>query len=243
MADRKKKQDRTPLTPLGFVGRWMATYVMGWIGLLGAAVVLLPLIYVLVGALPLWLALLVAGGIAVGRLVGEAQAHLLRRQFGTAPHSWKTLSGGSWLFLGMGLAQVFIAGSLPHAAVFAALFALPALVQAHALRHTLPQTWLWVLASITSGVIFSLPLAAGLPLTLGVLGAALGVGGLLHGAVMGMTLMWLFNSSANRPAPPATAQADDADERLARLQSSEERVLSRSLVRDHIDRVQQRRGR
>lgn len=238
----KQKQKFPPMTTLGFVGRWTGTYVLGWVGLLVAALSLFPLIYVLAGALPIWLALLVWGSMTVGRLVGEQQERLLRRKVGIVPARWQFVSGIMWLVLGMGLAQVIVAGGAVSTAIFALIFALPALAQAYLLHKVVPQAWLWVLAAATSGLIFSLPLAGGASQTAIMLGATLGIGGLLHGAVMAMTLVWLFNLSGMHNRREENIQESEHEPRYAHLQV-EEQVLSHNLVRDHIDRVQQRRGR
>lgn len=243
MANRKQKQKPLTLTTMGFVGRWTATYVLGWVGLLATVLVLLPLIYVLVGAMPLWLGLVSWGSVAVGRLVGERQEYLLQQKFQVAPAGWQRLSGGAWFFLGIGLALVIAAGSAANTAIFAAIFALPAIAQAYLLRNSVPQAWLWVLAAAASGLIFGLPLAAGLSVNPISVGLTLGLGGVLHGAVMAMTLVWMFNLLGIQESHEEVAHEDDNIQHYPHLQVPEEQVLDHDIVRDHISRLQQRRGR
>jgi hypothetical protein len=100
--------------------------------------------------------------------------------------------------------------------VFGYIFGTQALVQAWLLRKHVKRSWLWVAAAIASAATFGVPIATAQFFGPFATITTFGFAGLLQGAVMALTLVWLFGMTRVEPLKRGmdTTQLQQAEAKL-----------------------------
>ncbi len=143
----------------------------------------------------------------IGTLSAIWQSALMRGVFRLRVRNWIPLTILAWM-VGAVLAHWytgFPGGIVSPQVPFAIAYAVPALLQAWLLRHTLRGSWLWASAGIISALVFLLPITE---MSYGSIVLALFLGSAGWGLLSGSTLVWLVRGSQrNAILPPRNSAA------------------------------------
>jgi hypothetical protein len=210
----KQKNQTSRFGTIPFVLLWTLSYALGWLTMMGSGMVLDKLYPLFFNLLPQWV-YFIPLGLITGLVSGVIQQQLLRWKFAVQIRHWWLWSAVGALLAAGGLYTAIypLAGLfgiffdffnqfneiIGPAIIIGALFALYSAAQAWLLRHDVKRVWMWSAAAFVSAATFALPLAnmgyGGRVWTLLTYGTA----GVLQGAVMALTLVWLFGMTRVEP--------------------------------------------
>lgn len=168
-----------------------------------------------------------------GAWIAFTQRVLIRFRFGLYLNDWRRYSAAGWLAGGALFAlltPLAFTATIPSTLIFALVFTVPALAQWRVLRRTIKQrAWLWVLANIVAGILFTLPIETALVADSGLLLMGAGV---LQGAVTGILLHQIMVESQQ-----AARKRKTGDAAMANLQTIDPAVerLIQNEGRPHAD--------
>jgi hypothetical protein len=212
MSEKKKKQVNR-LGTIPFVVLWTLAYGLGWATLMAGGIITGNLFPQVFEWFPLVVYFMLLGAVP-GFVSSVAQQLLMRWKFAARLGSWWLWSTLAWIVAG-GLLRLFeyiqfrsFDERTAIMLVFAWLFTIPAIVQAWLLRRRVRRAWMWPVAAAASAATFAVPLLSGLvgPFNELLFILTFGFAGLLQGAVMGLTMVWLFGMTQQE-----VAQAIEAD--------------------------------
>ncbi|MDQ7027990.1 MAG: hypothetical protein Q9P01_20975 [Anaerolineae bacterium] len=202
----KKKNTRNRLGTTPFTILWTLAYGLGWATVILGGIITNEFFPQVFNWFPDIAYIMLA--VAVPTFVYSIAQQLLMR--------WKFAVNFRWWFLWTTLAAVLAGASFqifqwvdfpfevnnPIVAVilvFGYIFGSQALVQAWLLRHRVKRVWMWPVAAIASAATFGVPLVNADFFSESALVGTFGFAGLLQGAVMALTLVWLFGMTRAEP--------------------------------------------
>lgn len=151
-----------------------------------------------------------------GFISSVGQQWLIKRKMDIRIPRWWLWSSIAWALSGAALrlieywpsAWAIYDERLAMSMVFSALFLPPAIVQAWLLRKHIARAWMWPIAAIVSSSTFVLPILASNMMNefQGVITFA--AVGLMQGAVMSLSLLWLFGMTTGEKTKKYYAEKD-----------------------------------
>jgi hypothetical protein len=190
----KAKEKSKQLSPhrlgtLMFVGLWILPQVAGWVTV-GAVWELFRDIFINNEFFNALLATVMPGMIAA-----VAHRWLIERDTGKAMRGWLRVNLLGWFASSLIFYQLYLTNNVNESLpiMFATLFLPAALAQGWWLHQRVHNAWLWVVATIASAFVFTLPAqitSSDAPTLL----VGLGLAGLLQGSLMGIAMRHLWSS-------------------------------------------------
>lgn len=200
----KAKNRVNRLGTIPFVTLWTLAYGLGWATLMVGAVVTSRFLPRIFESLPI-VGFFILLGAVPGFISSLAQQWLIRWKFAVRLQRWWLWSTLAWVAGGVLLRQAeFINIQIDNPIVgftvaFGVLFTIPALAQAWMLRKHVRRAWMWPAAAIASAATFAVPVVNSTYVSELWTILTGGFAGLLQGAVMGMTMVWLFGMARIEP--------------------------------------------
>jgi hypothetical protein len=220
----KKKNNTTRLGTIPFAVLWTLAYGLGWATVITGGFITNRFFPEVFRWFPDVVYLMLAASVPAF-IYGVAQQFLIRWKFAVKLNwwfLWTTLTAAltaasfqifEWINLPIRLDNEMVGIML----VFGYIFGAQALVQAWLLRQHVKKSWMWVAAAVASAATFGVPIATAQ--FFGAFGTitTFGFAGLLQGAVMALTLVWLFGMTRVEPLKRGmdTAQLEQAEGKLA----------------------------
>jgi hypothetical protein len=239
----KKKNQTSQIGTVPFVLLWTLSYALGWLTLMGGGMLIDKLYPPFFNLFPEWV-YFVPLGLIPGLISGVIQQQLLRWKFAVQIKRWwlwstsgAILAAGGFYIVLEPLARLFnvffnyfnqFNEIIGPALIIGSLFALYSSAQSWLLRHDVKRVWMWSAAAFVSAATFVLPLQ-----NMGGLGNQLrtlitfGGAGLLQGAVMGLTLVWLFGMTKTEPLKRGMEST--------KLAQAEENLAERDILNPNIE--------
>jgi hypothetical protein len=203
----KKKNAVNRLGTIPFTVLWTLAYGLGWATVIFGGIMTsryLPEVFT-------WFPDVVYIMLAVGVpafIYSIGQQLLIRWKFAVHFRWWFVLTTLAAVLAG-GSFQIFEWINVPNipinnpivavTLVFSYIFGIQAIAQAWQLRKHVKKSWMWVVAAIASAATFGVPLVNSDFFSEWATIGAFGFAGLLQGAVMALTLVWLFGMTRVEP--------------------------------------------
>jgi hypothetical protein len=224
MMSEKKKNNTNRLGTIPFAVLWTLAYGLGWATVITGGFVTNRFFPEVFRWFPDVVYLMLAASVPAF-IYGVAQQFLIRWKFAVKFNWWflwttltAALTAGSfqifeWINLPFGISSPIVAITL----VFGYIFGAQALVQAWLLRQHVKKSWMWVTAAVASAATFAVPLATAQYFGQWAMIGNFGFAGILQGAVMALTLVWLFGMTRVEPLKRGmdNAQLEQAEGKLA----------------------------
>jgi hypothetical protein len=196
-----KKKFASRMGAIRFATLWTLAYALGWGSLIVSGIVASNLFLDFLQTIPLW-GIFAIGGFVPGLISSVGQQGLIKRKFNISIPRWWLWSTLAWTGAGalMRLIEYTPIVNINNEQVaitlaFSLFFIPPAIVQAWMLRKHIARAWMLPLAALVSSSTFVLPLLASNMIGEVETVLAFGAAGLMQGAVMGLSLLWLFGMS------------------------------------------------
>lgn len=232
---QKKKKFGSGMGTIRFAILWTLAYALGWGTLITGGIVTDVFEWI-----PLW-GLFALGGLVPGFISSVVQQGLIKRKFNISIPRWWLWSTIAWTITAATFRLLeywpteWIINDERFALsiIFSALFIPPALVQAWMLRKHIARAWMWPLAAIVSSSTFILPLLANTWRDEFEVVFAFSAAGLMQGAVMGLSLLWLFGMANSEKTKKEYAENEDKQARRnlhRRLENIENDIETQNVI-------------
>jgi hypothetical protein len=233
----KKKKFGSRMGAIPFTLWWTLAYALGWGTLITGGIIASNLFWQIFEWFPLWVYFGLLG-LVPGFISSIGQQFLIKRKFDVSIPRWWLWSTLVWTIAGTVLRLMEywpsqwaidneqIAASL----ILSALFVPPAIVQAWLLRKHISRSWMWPVAAVVSSTTFVLPILASSMSNEFEAVVTFGIAGLMQGAVMGLSLLWLFGMASGEKTKKAYAEQEQIEHSRHRLEDTGKEVEAEPIM-------------